>query len=113
MTRHIETNHVEKKPLNPYIVLAIATALPGGGHVAIGLPNRGLGFAFFSLLLAALTWQVTTPDQSFVGRSAAGLFVWALSIPDAFKLAKIRLEAWRWRQSESAGSAPKKDASVS
>jgi hypothetical protein len=82
-------------PLNPYIVLAIAVLLPGAGHVAIGQPNRGLGFAFFTMLLALLTWFTTTPERSFIGRIAGGLFVWAISIPDAYKLARIRYEAWK------------------
>jgi hypothetical protein len=83
------------KPLSPYLVLALATVLPGAGHVAIGQPYRGLGFAFFTLLLALLSWQTTTPEHSFIGRSAFGLFVWALSIPDAYKLARIGDLAWR------------------
>jgi hypothetical protein len=82
-------------PLNPYIVLAIAILLPGAGHVAIGQPNRGLGFAFFTILLALLSWFTTTPERSFIGRIAGGLFVWAISIPDAYKLARIRYEAWK------------------
>lgn len=82
-------------PLNPYIVLALAIVAPGAGHVAIGQPYRGLGFAFFAILLSILSWHTTTAEQSFVGRSAFGLFVWALSIPDAYKLARIRFEAWR------------------
>jgi hypothetical protein len=82
-------------PLNPYIVLAIAVLLPGAGHVAIGQPNRGLGFAFFTILLALLSWFTTTPERSFIGRIAGGLFVWAISIPDAYKLARIRYEAWK------------------
>ena len=28
-----------KRPLNPYIVLALAIIAPGAGHVAIGVPN--------------------------------------------------------------------------
>jgi hypothetical protein len=82
-------------PLNPYIVLAIAVLLPGAGHVAIGQPNRGLGFAFFTILLALLSWFTSTPERSFIGRIAGGLFVWAISIPDAYKLARIRYEAWK------------------
>ena len=82
-------------PVHPYLVLALAIVLPGSGHVALHLPFRGLGFAFFTLLLALLTWQITTPHQSFVGRSAAGLFVWALSIPDAYRIARLRYELWR------------------
>jgi hypothetical protein len=84
-----------RPPLNPYIVLALAVVLPGAGHVALGQPQRGFGFAFFSLLLALLSWHTTTPEHSFVGRSAGGLFVWALSIPDAYRIARLRAEAWR------------------
>jgi hypothetical protein len=86
---------VRRQPFNPYLVLAIATLLPGMGHVAVGEPERGLRFAFFTLLLAILTWHLSTPEQSFVGRTAGGLFVWALSIPDAYKIARIRYEMWK------------------
>ena len=85
----------DRAPIHPYLVLALAIVLPGSGHVALNLPFRGLGFAFFTLLLALMTWQVTTPNQSFVGRAAAGLFVWALSIPDAYRIARLRYETWR------------------
>lgn len=85
----------EKAPIHPLIVLALAVALPGVGHVAVGQPQRGLGFAFFTLLLALLTWHTTTPEISFIGRSAGGLFVWALSIPDAYRIARIHYEVWR------------------
>ncbi|HRN87657.1 hypothetical protein [Hyphomicrobium sp.] len=84
-----------RPPVHPYVVLALAILLPGGGHVALGLPQRGFGFAFFSLLLALASWHTTTPDHSFVGRSAGGLFVWALSIPDAYRIARLRYEMWR------------------
>lgn len=86
---------IDRQPLNPYVVLALAILAPGAGHVAIGEPQRGLRFAFFTLLLAVLTWHFSTPAQSFVGRAAAGLFVWALSIPDAYKLARIKSEVWK------------------
>ena len=86
---------VERAPINPYVVLAIATLLPGGGHVAAGQPERGLVFAFFTLMLAILTWHFSGPEQSFIGHSAGGLFVWALSIPDAYKIARIRYEVWK------------------
>jgi hypothetical protein len=33
---------------------------------------------------------MTTADISFVGRHAGGLFVWALSIPDAYRRARLR-----------------------
>lgn len=84
-----------KPPPHPYLVLAVAILLPGGGHVLAGQPQRGFGFAFFSLLLALICWHVTTPEHSFVGRSAAGLFVWALSIPDAYRAARFNYDAWK------------------
>lgn len=84
-----------KKPFHPYVVLALSILAPGAGHVAAGQPQRGFGFALFSLILALLTWQITPPDRSFVGRSALGLFVWALSIPDAYRVARMQWELWR------------------
>jgi hypothetical protein len=86
---------IVRRPLNPHVVLVIAVLAPGAGHVAIGEPERGLRFAFFALLLAVVTWHFSSPAVSFVGRSAGGLFVWALSIPDAYKLARMRYELWK------------------
>ncbi len=42
-----------------------------------------------------LSYLTTTPEHSFIGRHAGGLFVWAISIPDAYRLARIRYEALR------------------
>jgi hypothetical protein len=89
------TTALRRQPANPYLVLALAVLAPGAGHVMAGEPERGLRFAFFTLLLAILTWHFSTPAQSFVGRSAAGLFVWALSIPDAYKIARVKYEMWK------------------
>ena len=78
------------KPVNPYVVLFLAILLPGAGHVAIGEARRGLAFALFVLLFSFLTYMTTTPEQSFIGRHAGGLFIWALSIPDAYRRARVR-----------------------
>ena len=78
------------KRINPYLVLALAVVLPGAGHVAIREAPRGLVFAFFVLFFSVLTYMTTTPDQSFIGRHAGGLFVWALSRPDAYRRARMR-----------------------
>lgn len=78
------------KPVNPYLVLLLSIILPGAGHVAIGEARRGLAFALFVLLFSFLTYMTTTPEQSFIGRHAGGLFIWALSIPDAYRRARIR-----------------------
>lgn len=78
-----------RRPFNPYFVLALAIMLPGAGHVAIGRAPRGLVFAFFTLLFMVLTYMTTTPDQSFIGRHAGGLFIWALSLPDVYRRARM------------------------
>lgn len=78
-----------EKPISPYLVLALAILFPGAGHVAIGQPLRGLTFIFFIVFFAMLTFATTSPEQSFVARHAGGLFVWALSIPDAYRRARL------------------------
>ncbi|HTO34236.1 MAG TPA: hypothetical protein VL202_24150 [Pararhizobium sp.] len=78
------------KPLNPYLVLLLAILLPGGGHVAVGEARRGLAFALFVVLFSFLTYLTTTPETSFLGRHAGGLFIWAMSIPDAYRRARLR-----------------------
>jgi hypothetical protein len=77
------------KPVSPYLVLVLAILFPGAGHVAVGQPGRGLIFALAVALFGLLTFATTTPEQSFIGRHAGGLFVWALSIPDAYRIARI------------------------
>ncbi|MBP0438361.1 hypothetical protein [Tianweitania sediminis] len=78
-----------RKPINPRLVLLLAVVVPGGGHVAVGQPLRGLIFVFFIVLFGLLTFATTTPDQSFVARHAGGLFIWALSIPDSYRRARM------------------------
>ena len=89
------------RSLNPRLVLALAILFPGAGHVAVGQTQRGLCFALFAILFMVLSYLTTSPEHSFVGRHAGGLFVWALSITDAYRLARIRYEAFR---RASAGS---------
>lgn len=83
------------RPPSPYLVLAAAILLPGCGHLLIGQQQRGATFLFFILLLGAMSWQLTMPEQSLVGRYAGGLFVYALSLTDAYRLARLRHERWR------------------
>jgi hypothetical protein len=78
---------------NPYFVLAVAIILPGMGHVLVGRPKRGFIMQMFMILLAMITWHLTTPAQSLVGRLSAGVFVYAMSIPEAYRLARLRLIA--------------------
>lgn len=63
--------------------------------MVLGRWQRGLGFFFFTAFFAALTWHLAPADRSIIGRTAGGLFIWALSIPDAYKSARLRSELTR------------------
>jgi len=54
------------------------------------VPTRRPVFVFFMLLFGWITYHMTTPDHSVVGRIAGGLFIYALSITDAYKWARFR-----------------------
>lgn len=84
-----------RKPLHPWAVLAIAVVLPGVGHVVSRQPVRGLIFLFFIILLGAFTLKTAAPDVSVVGKYAGGIFVWAMSVLDAYRIGRIRYEVWR------------------
>ncbi|MBO0890472.1 MAG: hypothetical protein J2P14_06130 [Acidothermales bacterium] len=77
----------EQLTRTPLLVLCLAAVLPGVGHVAIGRPFRGLMFVFYTLLLGIITVHLADPSRSLLGRYAGGLFVYAISVMDAYRLA--------------------------
>ena len=83
-----------KPPPHPQLVRAVATLLPGMGQVMNRQPLRGLIFVFFILLLGAFTLKTAAPDVSFIGKTAGGLFIWAMAMMDAYKTARIRRTVW-------------------
>ncbi|HEY0292051.1 MAG TPA: hypothetical protein VGC51_06895 [Hansschlegelia sp.] len=78
-----------RSPPDPRLVLLIAMALPGMGHVMIGRAARGLGFALFAFVLGWLTTKFAAPDAGVIGRHAGGFLVWAISLPDAYRSARM------------------------
>ncbi|WP_297300384.1 hypothetical protein [uncultured Methylovirgula sp.] len=77
-------------PLHPYWILLAAILLPGAGHVLAGVPQRGFVMQLFMVALGWITWHLTTPQQSFLGRLAGGLFIYAISVLDAYRIARLR-----------------------
>lgn len=82
------------KPPNPHLVLAVAILLPGVGQVINRQPLRGAMFLFFILLLGGFTLKTAAPDVSIVGKLAGGIFVYALSLLDAYRWARAARAVW-------------------
>ncbi|MBZ9797427.1 hypothetical protein [Mesorhizobium sp. ES1-4] len=90
----MNNSNTSPAPVSPYVVLGAAIVLPASGHVILGVPVRGLQFLFFMVILAWVTAKIAPPHASFVGRHAGGFLIYALSILDAYKLARIRSAKW-------------------
>ncbi len=87
-----------ESPRHPLLISLLALLLPGAGQVLNGQPQRGLVFVFFMVLGGWITYHLTNPEEvSFIGRHAGGLFVYAVSILDAYKWARVRWEEARYR----------------
>lgn len=92
------------KPFNPYAILGLAIVLPGSGHVFSGVPMRGLQFLFFMIVIGWATSKIAPEQASFIARYAGGFFIYGLSILDAYKIARIKWETWRYQ--DQKGAAP-------
>lgn len=89
-------------PVHPYKVLAAALLLPGTGQVLNGTPQRGLVFLFFMIMLGWVSMNLMPAEASFIGRTIGGVFIYGLSVIDAYRRARIRYEQWRYRQTHAA-----------
>ncbi len=74
---------------NPYFVWLLRSSCPVWGTCS-SAAETWLTMQMFMILMAMITWHLTTPEQSLVGRLAGGLFVYAMSIPEAYRMAKLR-----------------------
>lgn len=81
-----------KAPLSPWLVLAVAALLPGMGQVLNNNATRAIVFLFFMMSLAIVSYQFTSPQHSFLGRHAGGVFIYVISLVDAFRIARLRRE---------------------
>lgn len=92
---------------HPRLVLAAALFLPGSGHVLLGVAPRGLMFLFFIIVLSWAGNHVMPDTASFFGRHIGGIFVYGLSVIDAYKLARIRWEVRKYAQGRNDASPGK------
>jgi hypothetical protein len=84
-----------KPPLSPIWVLIIAILLPGMGQVINNTPIKGFVMLTFMIILGLITFNLAQPHISMVGKLAGGIFIYALSVMDAYYWAKYRLEAFK------------------
>jgi hypothetical protein len=59
-------------------------------------------FLFFTVLLGWVTLHLTGAEHSVIGRYAGGIFVYGVSVLDAYKLARISATAWARRTAPPA-----------
>ncbi|GMQ76527.1 MAG: hypothetical protein BMS9Abin01_1807 [Gammaproteobacteria bacterium] len=85
-----------RRPSHPYFVMFVAAILPGVGQVLNYQPRRALTFLFFLVVGAWLSRHLTSPDMSFVGRNLGGFFIYAVSVLDAYKWARVRWAVYQF-----------------
>ena len=71
-------------------VLISALLVPGSGHVWLGQAQRGLMFLFFMVLFGWLSHKLMPETASIVGRNIGAIFVYGISVIDAYRTAKFR-----------------------
>ncbi len=81
-------------PINPYRVLLAAILLPGFGHVLCGETRRGFTLQMFMIALAIVSWHLAPPGASLVGKLAGGAFIYAVSVFDAYSIARRKWVAF-------------------
>lgn len=84
-----------KPPIAPKWVLLIAILLPGVGQVVNNTPVKGLVMVCFMIILGLITLNLAQAHISMVGKLAGGIFIYALSIMDAYYWAKYRWESFK------------------
>lgn len=84
-----------RPPLRPHLVLLVALLLPGVGQVLNNTPSRGLMMLFFMLMLGVITFNLAGPEISVIGKFAGGIFVYAISVMDAYYWARYRWERFK------------------
>lgn len=93
-----------KSPLHPYLVLLSSLLLPGSGQVLNGQMRRAFTMQMFMIALAFITWRLTPPERDLIGRLSGGLFVYALSVVEAYRVARVRWTVFHYAPAAGAPS---------
>lgn len=94
------------KPVNPYLVLAAALLVPGAGHVIQGKPQRGMMFLFFTIVLGWVSLRLMPETASPFTRHVGGIFMYGMSVIDAYKSARVKWELWKFAANRPSNTTP-------
>ncbi len=89
MTKNV--NKAILKPIDPQWILLVAILLPGVGQVLNNAPKRGFVMVCFMIILGLITFNLAQPNISMLGKLSGGVFIYAISILDAYYWAKYRI----------------------
>ena len=95
-----------RKPYPVWLVTTAAFVLPGSGQMLNGNPVRGIVMQFFMVVLGFVTYKISCPDISLIGRFAGGIFVYVMSVIDANTVAKRPMAAWERMSKEGKPGRP-------
>lgn len=98
-----EPGEEPREPLHPYWIILIAILLPGVGQVLNNMALRGITLLFFTIILGWVSHNTTTPEHSFLGRYAGGLFIYAISVLDAYRWSRHRWELFKYDREKTDG----------
>jgi len=70
-----------KKITLPHQTPIIAAMLiPGSGYLFLSRPMRGLVMLFWMCIFGYITYRLSTPEISAIGRYSGGIAVWTISV---------------------------------
>jgi hypothetical protein len=90
----MKENNTIQKPLDAKLVLLVAIILPGMGQVINNAPKRGFFMVCFMIILGLITFNLAQAHISMIGKLSGGIFIYAISVLDAYYWAKYRTEVF-------------------
>lgn len=78
------------KDLPTWLIVLLALAIPGAGHVLLGKAPRGLIFIFWMFAFGYITYHLAGVNASPLGKISGGVAIWVLSVLEASRLAVKR-----------------------
>ncbi|MBA3448409.1 MAG: hypothetical protein H0T56_12535 [Pseudaminobacter sp.] len=84
-------------------ILLTAILLPGVGHLLLGYTQRAMMFLFFMAVFGWVGIRLL-PDASFFARHSGAILIYGFCVLDAYKIARIRYEQWRFGRGQTAAA---------